>query len=175
MYDATQGVPTLLRKPYSSVCVEDEFSEVHSSKRSTKRCSERSRAGRWHPIGVETRRFGAFCCHVVYQGVATRNHATTREIFGNLGSESEKGQRCDIRKVRPEATIPPPASGRAQRGSTLAKTRGGLNPWRKDRREGMREDGRPCPIGPVASPINATSQLRSSKKFAPRFGGWHHA
>ncbi len=28
MYDATRGVPTLLMKPYSPECVEEEFSEV---------------------------------------------------------------------------------------------------------------------------------------------------
>jgi len=43
-----------------------------------------------------------------------------------LPSAKQRPLLCDTKKVRPEASIPPPASGRAQRASTLAKTQSGL-------------------------------------------------
>src|SRR5215217_3244305 len=66
--------------PYSPKCVEEEFSEVHSSKQLIRRRAKHSATAWRHPFGVQTRRLSAFRCTVVYQGVATRNGATTREI-----------------------------------------------------------------------------------------------
>jgi hypothetical protein len=68
---------------YSPECVEDKFSEVHSSKQPIKRGGEHSWATWRHPFGVETRRLSSVRCAVTYQGVATRNDATTREILAH--------------------------------------------------------------------------------------------
>src|SRR5215216_7128232 len=70
--------------PYSPKCVEQEFCEVHGSKRSLRRSGRRSTTVWRHPLGVETLRLGAFRCTFVYQGVATRNGATAREFLGRL-------------------------------------------------------------------------------------------
>src|SRR5215207_717893 len=67
--------------PYSSECVEGEFCEVHGSKQPLRRSGKHSTRAWWHPFGVETLRLGSSSCTIEYQGVATRNHATTREIL----------------------------------------------------------------------------------------------
>jgi hypothetical protein len=36
-----------------------------------------------HPFGVKTPRLGSSSCTYVYQGVATRNDATTREFLSH--------------------------------------------------------------------------------------------
>jgi hypothetical protein len=61
--------------PNSTECVEEVFSEVRRSKHSA--------TARWHPSGAETRRLSTIRCTFVYQGVATRNGATTREILAH--------------------------------------------------------------------------------------------
>src|SRR5215208_6703244 len=62
---------------------EDEFSEVHSSKRPIRSHAKHPTTAYWYPCSVEKRRLGAFRCTNVYQGVATRNDATTREFRGH--------------------------------------------------------------------------------------------
>src|SRR5215208_729372 len=69
------------RGTYSPECVEEEFSEVHGSKRPIRRSAKHSTTAWRHPFGVKTLRLGSSSCTVVYQGVATRNDATTREIL----------------------------------------------------------------------------------------------
>src|SRR5215203_5584779 len=66
---------------YSPKCVEGEFCEVHGSKQPLRRSGKHSTRAWWHPFGVETLRLGSSSCTIEYQGVATRNHATTREIL----------------------------------------------------------------------------------------------
>jgi hypothetical protein len=61
-------------------CVEGEFSEVRGSKRPIRRSGRHPTTACWAPFGVETWRLRTFRCTFVYQGVATRNGATTREI-----------------------------------------------------------------------------------------------
>jgi hypothetical protein len=65
---------------YSADCVEEEFSEVHGSKQPLRRSGKHSTTACWHPFSVETLQLGSSSCTVVYQGVATRNIPTTREI-----------------------------------------------------------------------------------------------
>src|SRR5215208_6332863 len=65
---------------YSPECVEVEFSEVHGSKQPLRRSVKHSTTACWHPFSVETLQLGSSSCTVVYQGVATRNIPTTREI-----------------------------------------------------------------------------------------------
>src|SRR5215211_5217593 len=63
--------------PYSPNVVEEEFSEVRGSKRLIGSGSQHSTTAWRHPFGVETRRLRSIRCTVMYQGVATRNGATT--------------------------------------------------------------------------------------------------
>src|SRR5215213_4261644 len=66
---------------YSPKCLEkEEFSEVHGSKQPLRRSGKHSTTACWHPFSVETLQLGSSSCTVVYQGVATRNIPTTREI-----------------------------------------------------------------------------------------------
>jgi hypothetical protein len=60
---------------------EDEFSEVRGSKQPLRRSGKHSTTAWGHPFGVETLRLGSSSCTIVYQGIATRNYATTREIL----------------------------------------------------------------------------------------------
>src|SRR5215212_3959086 len=69
--------------PFSPKCVEKEFSEVHGSKQPLRRSGKHSTTACWHPFSVETLRLGSSSCTVVYQGVTTRNDATTREILAH--------------------------------------------------------------------------------------------
>jgi hypothetical protein len=57
------------------------FSKVPRSKRPTELSRKRPRAAWWHRFGVETHLPSGVRCAVVYQGVATRNAPTTREIL----------------------------------------------------------------------------------------------
>jgi hypothetical protein len=58
----------------------EEFSEVRCSKRPII-CGGKYSTTAWRRrFGFATRRLGTFRCTNVYQGVATRNGATTREI-----------------------------------------------------------------------------------------------
>jgi hypothetical protein len=59
----------------------EKFSEVHGSKQPLRRSGKHSTTAWWHPFSVKTLRLGSSSCTVVYQGVATRNGATTREIL----------------------------------------------------------------------------------------------
>ena len=59
----------------------ENFSEAHGSKQPLRRSAKHSTTAWWHPFGVETLRLGSSSCTYVYQGVATRNDATTREIL----------------------------------------------------------------------------------------------
>jgi hypothetical protein len=68
---------------YSPCCLEGVFSEVRRSKRPTEIGSRHPRAAWWHCFGVEMPRPSSVRCAVVYQGVATRNGATTREILAH--------------------------------------------------------------------------------------------
>src|SRR5215212_11769545 len=56
---------------------EEEFSEVRGSKHPIRRSGKHSTTAWWHPFGVETWRLRTIRCTVVYQGVATRDGATT--------------------------------------------------------------------------------------------------
>src|SRR5215208_3858519 len=69
--------------PYSPKCLEVEFSEVRGSKQPLKRSGKLSTTRWWHPFSVETLRLGSSSCTIVYQGVATCNSATTREILAH--------------------------------------------------------------------------------------------
>jgi hypothetical protein len=62
---------------YSPNFVEVEFSEVRCSKRRIRRSAKQSTTAWRHPFGVKTLRLGSSSCTVMYQGVATRNGATT--------------------------------------------------------------------------------------------------
>ena len=62
---------------YSPKCVEEEFSEVHRSKRLIGQGGQHSTTAWWHPFGIETWRLSSIRCTAMYQGVATRNGATT--------------------------------------------------------------------------------------------------
>src|SRR5215218_596858 len=66
--------------PYSPKRVEAEFSEVGGSKQPIRRSGKSSITTWWHPFSVKTLRFGSSSCTVLYQGVVTRNGATTGEI-----------------------------------------------------------------------------------------------
>src|SRR5215208_7919631 len=59
----------------------EEFCEVRGSKQPLRRSAKHSTTAWWHPFSVETLRLGSSSCTYVYQGVATRNIATTREIL----------------------------------------------------------------------------------------------
>jgi hypothetical protein len=52
---------------------------VRGGKQPTRRSSKHSTTAWWHLLGVETRRLRSIRCPVVYQGVATRNTATTSQ------------------------------------------------------------------------------------------------
>jgi hypothetical protein len=68
---------------YSPTFGEGEFSEVHSSKRFVYASASPCQQAVLHPFGAKTRRLGSSSCTFVYQGVATRNSATTREILAH--------------------------------------------------------------------------------------------
>src|SRR5215204_7142179 len=70
-----------MSSPYSPECVEEEFSEVHGIKQPLRRSGKHSTTAWWHPFSVKTLRLGSSSCTIVYQGVATRNDATTREFL----------------------------------------------------------------------------------------------
>jgi hypothetical protein len=78
---AAKGSGPFSSCPYSRTSWKKvEFSEVRGSKRPMI-CSGKYSTTAWrHRFGFETRRLGTFRCTFVYQGVATRNGATTREI-----------------------------------------------------------------------------------------------
>jgi len=61
----------------------DKFYEVQGSKRLIGRGAQHSTTAWWYPFGIETRRLSNIRCTYVYQGVATRNGATTREILAH--------------------------------------------------------------------------------------------
>jgi hypothetical protein len=67
-------------RPFHTVS-EGGFSEVHGSKQPLRHSGKHSTTAWWYPFSVETLRLGSSSCTVVYQGVATRNGATTREIL----------------------------------------------------------------------------------------------
>src|SRR5215218_9659842 len=86
---------------YSPECVEVEFSEVGGSKQPIRRSGKSSITTWWHPFSVKTLRFGSSSCTVLYQGVATRNSATTGEIRADL-------RRSDRGSWRQSQTASPP-------------------------------------------------------------------
>src|SRR5215217_3653635 len=61
----------------------EKFSEVRDSKQSVRRSGKHSTTAWWHPFSAGTLRLGSSSCTIVYQGVATRNNATTREILAH--------------------------------------------------------------------------------------------
>jgi hypothetical protein len=69
--------PVLLLPLFTKVPRKDEFSEVRGSKRRIGRSAKHSTTAWRHPCGVETLRLGSSSCTFLYQGVATRNGATT--------------------------------------------------------------------------------------------------
>src|SRR5215203_1224276 len=69
--------PRVPPNPYSPECVEVEFCEVHGSKQLLRRSAKHSTTAWWHTVSVETLRLGSRSCTNLYQGVATRNDATT--------------------------------------------------------------------------------------------------
>jgi hypothetical protein len=86
--------------------VEVEFCEVQGSKRLIGRRRQHSRAAWWHPFGIETSRLSSIRCTVMYQGVATRNIPTTREIC--LKDESFRSPRrpCEaVHQGRKNVTV----------------------------------------------------------------------
>src|SRR5215211_1683118 len=87
--------------PYSPKRVEAEFSEVGGSKQPIRRSGKSSITTWWHPFSVKTLRFGSSSCTVLYQGVATRNSATTGEIRADL-------RRSDRGSWRQSQTASPP-------------------------------------------------------------------
>src|SRR5215217_1701307 len=90
--------------PYSPECVEVEFSEVHGSKQPLRRSAKHSTTAWWHPFSVETLRLGSSGCTIVYQGVATRNDATTREILAHwTGTQLNFAltEFCEVRYPQP--------------------------------------------------------------------------
>jgi hypothetical protein len=58
-----------------------EFSEVRRSNRLVYAAAAPPRKPLLYPCGLRTRRLSSVRCTVVYQGVATRNGATTQEIL----------------------------------------------------------------------------------------------
>src|ERR687894_1126052 len=67
---------------FSHQCLEkDEFCEVHGSKRFLYVPAKPLTTGSATPFVVKTPQLGTIRCSVVYQGVATRNGATTQEIL----------------------------------------------------------------------------------------------
>src|SRR5215216_2382981 len=68
---------------YSPDCVEEKFHEVQGSKQPIRHIAKHSTTAWRHPLSVETLRLGSSSCTIVYQGVATRNDATTREILAH--------------------------------------------------------------------------------------------
>ena len=62
---------------YAPERVEEAFSKVRRSKRTVERTSKHYTKAWRHPFGVETQRPSSVRCIVMYQGVATRNGATT--------------------------------------------------------------------------------------------------
>jgi hypothetical protein len=93
-----------LRKGYSPKCLEEEFSEVRGSKRPIRRSAKHSTTAWRHPFGVKMLLLGTIRCTVVYQGVATRNDATTREILAHRTGTQP------IRKDYPPVGHPSPLS-----------------------------------------------------------------
>src|SRR5215203_1312927 len=59
------------------------FCEVHGRKRPLRRIAKHSTTAWRQPFGVKTLRLGTIRCTNVYQGVATRNSATTLEILAH--------------------------------------------------------------------------------------------
>ena len=74
--------PILAESPhlYSPKYVEAEFCEVRGSKQPIRHSGYPMTEDPGAPFGVKTLRLGSSSCTDVYQGVATRNGATTREI-----------------------------------------------------------------------------------------------
>jgi hypothetical protein len=83
IHDAIRRCLAHRSEAYSPECGEVEFSEVRGSKRPII-CGGKYSTTAWRRrFGVETRRLRTFRCAFVYQGVATRNDATTREILAH--------------------------------------------------------------------------------------------
>ena len=91
--------PGLSSCPYAPKCVEVEFSEVRRSKRPAKRGSVPSRAAWQHHFGAETPRPSSVRCSVVYQGVATRNAPTTREILAHRSGTKRRSRNGHLAEV----------------------------------------------------------------------------
>jgi hypothetical protein len=127
---------------YSPKCVEERFCEVRCSKQPIRHSAKHSTTAWWPPSGVEARRVGAIRCTVVYQGVATRNIATTREIlahrigarpnFASTGSRTFARPRADALSPLPE----PPALASPDRGigpNCALHLAHSVRPWAQDR------------------------------------------
>ena len=87
------------RCPYTPECVEAEFSEVRRCKRPAKRGSVPSRAAWQHHFGAETPRPSSVRCSVAYQGVATRNAPTTREILAHRSGTKRRSRNGHLAEV----------------------------------------------------------------------------
>jgi hypothetical protein len=72
---------------YSPKYLEEEFSEVHGSKRFLYVPPSPCLRALLPPFVVKTLRLGTIRCTFLYQGVATRNSATTREMLAQQGSQ----------------------------------------------------------------------------------------
>src|SRR5215211_8572931 len=82
---------------YSPKCLEGLFSEVRRSKRPIRRRGKHPTTACWHPLAGERPRLRSIRCTEVYQGVATRNDATTREIL--RGRTRAMGEVCIIMRL----------------------------------------------------------------------------
>ena len=80
--------------------LEEEFSEVHGSKRPIRRSAKHSTTAWRHPFGVKMFLLGTIRCTVVYQGVATRNDATTREILAHRTGTQPNFALTEFSEVR---------------------------------------------------------------------------
>src|ERR671911_2854001 len=68
---------------FTPVPRKDEFCEVHGSKRFLYVPAKPLTTGSATPFVVKTPQLGTIRCSVVYQGVATRNGATTQEMLAH--------------------------------------------------------------------------------------------
>jgi hypothetical protein len=78
------GVVFVFDPPTSQIATfstAEEFCEVRGSKQPLRRSGKHSTTAWWHPFSVEILRLGSSSCTILYQGVATRNGVTTREIL----------------------------------------------------------------------------------------------
>src|SRR5215211_9011846 len=96
---------SVVRTPFRTVS-EGLFSEVRRSKRPIECRGRHSFTARWTLFCARIRRVGAIRCTNVYQGVATRNGATTREILAHrAGVRRSSANRTSAKLVRKGSRI----------------------------------------------------------------------